>query len=76
MADAKKQFTFEIVKNIGTLSESTKGWRKELNVVSWNGGKPKYDIRDWSPEHDKMGKGITLNEEEIQLLKDFIKDIG
>lgn len=70
-----KEFTFEVVKNIGVLSESAKGWRKELNIVSWNGGKPKYDIRDWSPEHDKMGKGITLNEEEIQLLKDFIKDI-
>lgn len=72
----KQPFTFEIQKNIGVLSESTKGWRKELNLVSWNGGKAKYDIRDWSPEHDKMGKGITLNEEEIQLLKDFIKDIG
>jgi len=71
-----KEFTFEIVKNLGVLSESTKGWKKELNIVSWNGGRPKYDIRDWSPEHDKMGKGITMNEEEIQLLKDFIKDIG
>lgn len=71
-----KEFTFEIVKNLGVLSESTKGWKKELNIVSWNGGRPKYDIRDWSPEHDKMGKGITMNEEEIQLLKEFIKDIG
>lgn len=71
-----KEFTFEIVKNLGVLSESTKGWKKELNIVSWNGGRPKFDIRDWSPEHDKMGKGITMNEEEIQLLKDFIKDIG
>lgn len=70
-----KDFTYEVVKNIGVLSESAKGWRKELNIVSWNGGKPKYDIRDWSPEHDKMGKGITMNEEELQLLKDFIKDI-
>lgn len=71
-----KKFTFEIEKNLGVLSESTKGWKKELNLVSWNGGKAKYDIRDWSPEHDKMGKGITMNEEEIQLLKDFLKDIG
>ncbi|MBQ0067634.1 MAG: YdbC family protein [Phascolarctobacterium sp.] len=70
-----QDFKFEIVKNFGTLSESTKGWKKELNIVSWNGGKPKYDIRDWSPEHDKMGKGITLNDEEIQLLKDFLKNI-
>ncbi|MCQ2363364.1 MAG: YdbC family protein [Acidaminococcaceae bacterium] len=71
-----REFTFVIEKNLGVLSESTKGWKKELNLVSWNGGKAKYDIRDWSPEHDKMGKGITMNEEEIQLLKDFLKDIG
>ena len=72
---ATKEFTFEIQKNLGVLSESTKGWKKELNLVSWNGGRAKYDIRDWSPEHDKMGKGVTLNEEEIQLLKDFLKNI-
>ena len=64
MADIK----FEIVKEIGVLSESQKGWTKELNLVSWNGAEPKYDLRDWAPGHEKMGKGITLNEEEIQKL--------
>ena len=49
-------FKYEIVEHIGTRSESAKGWTKELNKISWNGGEPKYDIRDWAPEHEKMGK--------------------
>jgi hypothetical protein len=53
-------FKFEITKEIGMLSESPKGWRKELNMVSWNGNQAKYDIRDWSPDHEKMGKGVTF----------------
>lgn len=66
-------FQYEIVKHIRVLSESPKGWRKELNKVSWNGGAPKYDIRDWAPEHEKMGKGVTLSEEELEKLKELIK---
>ena len=65
MADIK----FEITKHIGVLSENAKGWKKELNLVSWNDREPKYDIREWSPEHDKMGKGVTLSEEEAAKLK-------
>ena len=68
MADIK----FEIVEEIGVLSESSKGWRKELNLVSWNGAAAKYDIRDWAPEHEKMGKGITLTEDEAQKLKELL----
>ncbi|MDY6351703.1 MAG: YdbC family protein [Lachnospiraceae bacterium] len=66
---AAKDFKFEIIKEIGVLSEGSKGWRKELNLVSWNGAEPKYDLRDWAPEHEKMGKGITLTEEEAEKLK-------
>ena len=61
-------FKYEIVEHIGTLSESAKGWTKELNRISWNGGEPKYDIRDWSPDDEKMGKGITLTAEEARNL--------
>ncbi len=61
-------FKYEIIEEIAVLSEGSKGWRKELNKVSWNGGKPKYDIRDWAPEHEKMGKGVTLTDEEMQIL--------
>ncbi|SER43196.1 hypothetical protein SAMN04487944_10499 [Gracilibacillus ureilyticus] len=62
---------YEIVEHIATLSESEKGWKKEVNLVSWNDREPKYDIRDWSPDHEKMGKGVTLTLEEWQTLKKF-----
>ncbi len=67
-----KDIKFEIKKEIGVLSESTKGWRKELNLISWNDAAPKYDLRDWDPEHEKMGKGVTLTEEELQKLKELL----
>ncbi len=59
---------YTIVNHIATLSTSAKGWTKEVNVISWNGGAPKLDIRDWAPEHEKMGKGITLTQEEANAL--------
>ena len=71
MADIK----FDIVEEIGVLSENAKGWKKELNLISWNDAAPKYDIRDWSPEHEKMGKGVTLTKEEILDLKKLIAEI-
>ncbi len=60
MADLK----YEIVEEIGVLSASPKGWTKEINRISWNGGEPKYDIRDWAPGREKMGKGVTLTDDE------------
>lgn len=62
-------FKYEIIQEFGVLSESKSGWTRELNLVSWNGAEPKYDIRDWSPDHDKMSKGISLSNEEINKLK-------
>lgn len=61
-------FKFEIVKNIAVLSENAKGWTKEFNLVSWNERPAKYDIREWSPDHKMMGKGVTLTEEEVGLI--------
>ena len=69
------EIKFEIKENIGTLSESAKGWTKELNLVSWNGDAPKYDLRDWAPEHEKMGKGITLSADEVQELYKLLSKI-
>ncbi len=60
---------YEIVEKIAVLSESSKGWTKELNMISWNERDPKYDIREWSPDHEKMGKGVTLSIEEAAILK-------
>jgi len=71
MADIK----FEIKKEIGVLSESAKGWRKELNLVSWNDKEPKYDLRDWAPGHEKMGKGVTLTEEELAALRGMLNEM-
>lgn len=73
MADT--EFDFTIVDEIGVLSTSPKGWNKELNLISWNGRDPKYDIRDWAPDHSKMGKGITLSEEEVAALKNLLADM-
>lgn len=66
------EIKFEIVKEIAVLSESPKGWRKELNLISWNDREPKFDIRDWAPNHEKMGKGITLSDEELKQLKEAL----
>lgn len=63
------QFSFEVLEHITVLSESPKGWRKELNLVSWNNNPPKFDIREWSPDHEKMGKGVTFTNEEMLALK-------
>ncbi len=62
---------FEIIKHIVTLSEGSKGWTKEVNLISWNDKEPKYDIREWSPDHTKMGKGVTLSKEELMKLKEI-----
>ncbi len=69
MADIK----YDILEELGVLSESAKGWKKELNLISWNGGASKYDIRDRAPQHEKMGKGITLSKDEI---KELYKILG
>lgn len=66
---------FEIVRKIGTLSESPRGWKRELNLISWNGRAPKYDLRDWAPDGEKMGKGITLSTEDLKALKKLLNEM-
>lgn len=63
------ELKFEITERIGVFSENAKGWTKELNKVSWNEREPKYDLREWNPDHSRMGKGITLTDEEVETLK-------
>lgn len=69
------ELKFEITESIGVLSESAKGWRKEINLVSWNNREAKYDIREWDPNHEKMSKGITLNKDEIIKLRDLLNEM-
>ena len=66
---------YEITKSLGVLSENAKGWSKEINLVSWNDREPKYDIRDWSEKHEKLGKGVTLNSDEIKKLRDILNGL-
>jgi hypothetical protein len=71
MSDIK----YEIVKQIGVLSKAGSGWLKELNLIRWNDREPKYDLRDWSADHSKMGKGVTLSREELLALKELLNNI-
>ena len=67
------EIKFEIVKKIGVLSKSASGWEKQLNLMRWNDRDPKYDIREWSPDGEKMGKGVTLSKEELLALKGLLE---
>ena len=69
------EIKFEIVKEIGVLGDTARGWTKELNLVSWNDKPAKYDIRDWSPDHEKMSKGITFTADELAELKNVLNDM-
>ena len=71
MSDIK----YEIVKKIGVLSKSASGWVKELNLINWNDRDPKYDLRDWSADGTKMGKGVTLSKEELIALKELLNSV-
>ena len=73
---ATEKIKFEITKSIGVLSEGTKGWKKELNLVSWNDRPAKIDIRDWDETHEKMGKGVTFTIDEFKTLIDLAKEIA
>jgi len=69
-------FKFDIKKSLGIISESAKGWKREVNVMTWNNKKAKIDIREWDEKHEQMGKGITLNKEELKQLKDILAEIN
>ena len=69
------EFKYEVIKKIGVLSESSSGWQKQLNLVSWNGNAPKLDIRSWSPDGEKMDKGVTFTAEEAEILKVLLNEM-
>ena len=71
MPERNANITYEILEHLGTISNWDSGWNRELNLISWNGGKPKYDIRDWSADHERMSKGITLHPWEMRNLVDL-----
>lgn len=67
----ENDIVFEIIDSLGVISTAATGWTKELNLIRWNGGIPKYDIREWSPDHDRMSRGITLKESEMSAIVDL-----
>ena len=69
------EFTYEVTERIAVLSTNARGWERQLNMVSWNGNPPKYDIRDWSPDGSRMAKGISLTEDELKTLKGILDDM-
>ena len=69
------EFTYEITERIAVLSTNARGWERQLNMISWNGNDPKYDIRDWSPDGTRMSKGISLSEEELKTLKGILDEM-
>lgn len=70
----KTEIKYEIVKHIGVLANNKGGWNREINIVKWNDGKAKLDIRDWGPDHEKVGKGVSLSSEEVAVLQELLSD--
>ncbi|WP_324822748.1 YdbC family protein [Sinanaerobacter sp. ZZT-01] len=73
--EKEREVTFEINEHFGVISVSANGWQRELNMVSWNGGMPKYDLRDWDKNHKSMSRGITLTKEELKTLETLILEL-
>ena len=69
------EIKYDIIQKIAVLSQRPRGWERQLNLISWNEGEPKYDIRDWSPDGSRMGKGISLSAEELGVLKGILADM-
>ncbi|MCE9647591.1 MAG: YdbC family protein [Chloroflexi bacterium] len=70
------EIKYEILEQLGVLSKSASGWSKEINLISWNDREAKYDIRDWSADREKMGKGVTLTREELHSLRDLLNKMS
>ena len=69
------EIKYDIIQKIAVLAQRPRGWERQLNLISWNDGEPKYDIRDWSPDGSRMGKGISLTAEELKSLRDILNDL-
>ena len=72
----KPEITCELIEKVGILSEGTNGWNKELNLISWNEREPVYDLRTWAPDHEKMGKGVTISAAEAKILRDMLNALN
>lgn len=67
---------FEIKETLAVLSDRRSGgWQKELNLVSWYGKEPVYDLREWNEDHSRMSKGITLTKDELSILREKLQEV-
>lgn len=71
----REEVTWVIQEHLGVLSTNKWGWAREVNLVSWNGNPGKLDIRNWNPEHSKMGRGMTFNGSETAFLCEILKNL-
>ena len=67
-----REVEFKMVEQLGILDRHKSGWNREVNIVAWNGNQPKFDIRDWDPDHERMTRGITLYEREARKLTEIL----
>jgi hypothetical protein len=70
-----REVTFELEEHIGVFGKDAKGWTRELNRVAWNGGAAKFDVRNWDEQHQKMGRGITLTQQELSAFRDLVQEL-
>ena len=70
------EFKYEVTETLGVLSETGNGWSKEINLVSWSDRAPVYDLRTWTADHERMGKGITMTKEEVIQLRAILNSIN
>ena len=71
---ASSEIRYEIINELGVIPAEKGSMRLELNRISWNGNEPKYDLRRWSPNRDKMGTGVTMSERELIALYELLKE--
>ena len=69
-----ESFTFVIKEHLAVIAVHTTGWKRELNIVEWNGNEAKLDIRDWNPSHESMSKGVTLNKNEAKKVQEALNN--
>ncbi len=74
MKEKSYRVDWEVIEEIVVLYKSQGGWTKELNLISWNGDDPKFDVRWWNPDKTRVGKGFTFTKEELKILYDNLPE--
>ena len=77
---SNNEVKYEVIQHLRKLTDEEGKYNKELNIISWNGNEPKFDLRPWKIDEEtgerKMMKGITLTSEEIEALYNILKEMS